>query len=110
MTQVSQQELQRNLNRSLDDLMDELALYDPTTRSPGDVWQKLRDPIHQRLCVEWGYCTVRADARWADDLGLAVAVAGILTERVLNLPFPVDMALISTIVVKRGLDLFCGCP
>jgi hypothetical protein len=34
---------------------------------------------------------------------------GVLTERTLNLPFAADVTLITAIVVKRGLDAFCGC-
>jgi hypothetical protein len=102
-------ELQAYLDRPLDDLMDELSLYAPTERSPADVWAKIAGPVRQRLCVEWDYCTVRQDARWADDLDLAMVVLGELSARALNLPVQADLLLVSTIVVKRGLDALCGC-
>jgi hypothetical protein len=59
--------------------------------------------VRQRLCVEWGWCKVRQDARWEDDLDLAVAVLGVLSARVLHLPIPADLALIATIVVTSNL-------
>jgi hypothetical protein len=102
--------LQAYLDRPLDDLMGELELYDPASKGPADVWNKVAGPLRQRLCVEWGYCTVRQDARWADDLDLAVAVFSVLASHALCLPIPADLALVATIVVKRGLDAFCGCP
>ena len=73
--------LQAYLDRPLDDLMAELELYDPASRGPADVWRKVAGPVRQRLCVEWDYCTVRQDARWQDDLDLALAVVGVLSSR-----------------------------
>jgi hypothetical protein len=102
--------LQAYLARPLDDLMAELELYDPASRGPADVWNKIAGPLRQRLCVEWGYCTVRQDARWEDDLDLAMAVFSVLAWRALHLSIPADLALVATIVVKRGLDALCGCP
>ena len=109
MTDTDRRALQAYLNRPLDDLMAELELYDPASRGPAEVWNKVSDPLRQRLCVEWDWCNRRQDARWEDDLDLAVAVLSVLSARVLHLPIPADLALIATIVVKRGLDVFCGC-
>jgi hypothetical protein len=102
--------LRAYLDRPLDDLLAELELYDPASRGPAEVWDKVAGPLRQRLCVEWNYCRVRQDARWDDDLTLALAVLGALSRPVLHLPLPADLLLISALVVKRGLDLFCGCP
>jgi len=110
MTDTDRRALQAYLDRPLDDLMAKLELYDPASRGPADVWNKVAGPVRQRLCVEWAWCKVRQDARWEDDLDLAVAVLGVLSARVLHLPIPADLALLATIVVKRGLDVFCGCP
>ena len=110
MTDTDRRALQAYLDRPLDDLMAELELYDPASRDATDVWNKVVGPVRQRLCVEWGWCKVRQDQRWENDLDLAVAVLGVLSARVLHLPIPADLALIATIVVKRGLDAFCGCP
>ena len=109
MTDTDRRALQAYLNRPLDDLMAELELYDPASRGPVEVWNKVAGPIRQRLCVEWDWCQVRENPRWENDLDLAVAVFGLLSARVLHLPIPADLALIATIVVKRGLDAFCGC-
>lgn len=110
MTDANRRALQAHLNRPLDDLMDELSLYDPTSRGAADVWQKLAGPLHQRLCVEWDYCQVRKTARFENDMDLAVAVLGALTTQVLSLSIAADLPLIAAMVVKRGLDAFCHCP
>jgi hypothetical protein len=110
MTQSERRALQAYLDRPLDDLLAELELYDPASRGPADVWNKIAGPVRQRLCVEWDYCAVRQDARWENDLDLAAVVLTALATRVLHLPVAADLALIAVIVVKRGLDVFCGCP
>mgnify|MGYP001131209725 CR=1 FL=1 len=110
MTDTDCRALQAYLNRSLDDLMAELELYDPASRGPAEVWNKVAGPVRQRLCVEWDWCQVRQDQRWEDKLTLALAVAAKLSEPVLHLPIEADLLLIAAIVVKRGLDVFCGCP
>lgn len=101
--------LREYLERPLPDLMAELALYDDTTKGASDVWQKIAGPLRQRVCTEWKWCQVRQDARFENDYDLLVAVASVLTSRVLNLPLDVDLVLVATILVKRGLDSFCGC-
>jgi len=110
MTDTDRRALQAYLNRPLDDLMAELELYDPASRGPAEVWNKVAGPVRQRLCVEWGWCRLRQDQRWDDDLALAVAVVAVLSEPVLHLPIEADLLLMAAIVVKRGLDVFCGCP
>lgn len=110
MTQPDRRALQAYLDRPLDDLTAELELYDPASRGPADVWNKIAGPVRHRLCVEWGYCAVRQDARWDDDLTLALAVTAALAQPVLHLPITVDLLLLAAIVVKRSLDVFCGCP
>ena len=40
---------------------------------------------------------------------LALAVASALSQPVLHLPFPADLALIAVIAIKMGLDKLCGC-
>lgn len=110
MTDTDRRVLQAYLNRPLDDLMEELELYDPASRGPAEVWNKVAGPLRQRLCVEWGWCKVRQDARWDDKLTLALTVAAKLSEPILHLPIEADLLLIAAIVVKWGLDVFCGCP
>ncbi len=110
MNEREEQKLRAYLDRDLNDLMDELELYDPASKGAGEVWNKVSAPVYQRLCVEWRYCQVRQDARFENDLDLAVAVGTALMRRVLPLPISVDLALITAIVVKRGVDAFCKCP
>lgn len=110
MTDADRRALQAYLNRPLDDLMEELSLYDPASRGAADVWQKIAGPLHQRLCVEWDYCQVRKTARFENDLDLAVAVLTALTTHVLALPIATDFPLIAALVLKRGLGTFCNCP
>ena len=109
MTDTDRRALQAYLDRPLDDLMEQLELYDPASRGPAEAWNKVAGLVRQRLCVEWGWCQVRQDQRWDDDLALALAVLGVLSARVLHLPIPADLTLIAAIVVKRGLDAFRGC-
>ncbi len=108
-TEADRRKLQTFLARPLADLESELELYDAASRGPADVWNKIAGPLRQRICVEWDYCAVRQDARWADDLDLAIIILGKLTEKALNLPIPVDLMTVTAILVKRGLDKFCGC-
>jgi len=100
MTDTDRRALQAYLNRPLDDLMAELVLYDPASRGPAEAWNKIAGPVRQRLCVEWGWCEVRQDQRWDDDLTLALAVVAALSEPVLRLPIEADLLLIAAIVVK----------
>ncbi|MFB0537180.1 MAG: hypothetical protein ACETWR_19640 [Anaerolineae bacterium] len=93
MTDTDRRALQAYLDRSLDDLMTELDLYDLTSRGPAEVWNKVAGPLRQRLCVEWGWCEVRQDQRWDDDLALALAVVATLSEPVLHLPIKADLLL-----------------
>jgi hypothetical protein len=108
MTSTDPREMQALLDRPLDELMEELSIYD-TSKGIGDVWQKIAGPVHQRLCNEWRWCELRTDARWDDKVTLALAVASALSQPILHLPFPADLALIAVIVVKMGLDRFCEC-
>jgi hypothetical protein len=109
MSDGDRRALQAYINRPLDGLMAELELYDPASRGPADVWNKVAGPVRQRLCVEWEWCQVRQDQRWDDDLTLALAVVAVLSEPVLHLPVEADLLLMAAIVVKRDLDVFCGC-
>ena len=110
MTEADRRKLQAYLDRPLNDLMSELELYDPASKGPADVWNKVAGPLRQRLCVEWDYCRVRQDARLDDRVTLALAVLAELAKPALNLPMQADHLLLATIVVKLGLDKFCNCP
>lgn len=110
MNDAERRQLARTMARPLADLEEELALYAPAGRGPVAVWDNIAGPLRQRVCQEWGWCQVRQDARFENDLDLAVAVLGVLSARVLDLPLDVDLLLVAAILVKRGLDAFCDCP
>jgi hypothetical protein len=109
MTDADRRKLAGYLARPEADLLAELALYDASSKGVGDAWARIAGPLRQRVCEEWGWCQVRQDARFENDLDLAAAVLAALTVRVLHLPVPADLALVAAILVKRGLDAFCGC-
>lgn len=108
-TESERRQLQAALARPLADLEGELELYAPASRGAAEVWDKIARPLRQRICVEWDYCAARQDARWGDELDLGLIILGKLTEKALNLPIPVDLLTVTAILVKRGLDNFCGC-
>ena len=101
-------ELQAYLERPLPDLMEELPCTTKQARVSATLGRNRRSGP-RRLCDEWNWCEVRQDNRFENDVALGLAVFAALTTRTLNLPINVDMMLISAIVVKRGLDAFCGC-
>ena len=107
------QSLEVVLDRPLDDLMQELALYQEQAvrgqeRSPADVWRKLESTLRQRVCVEWNWCERRQDARFDDPANIALALASIVLPDATRWQIPA--ALIAVILIKRGLDAFCSCP
>ena len=108
MTDAERRQLQSYLSRSQADLLAELEQYDAASKGAGDTWAKVAGPLRQRLCVEWNWPQVRQDARFDDDLTLAVAVVGVLAAHTLDLPVHADLLLLSALVVKRGLDALCG--
>ena len=52
MTPTDPGTMQAYLDRPLDDLLDELSVYD-TTAGIGDAWDKIAGPVRTRLCDEW---------------------------------------------------------
>ena len=109
----SPNDVQRYLNQSLDDLLEELALYREQAtggplRSPADGWNKLVPALHRRVCVEWNWCERRQDARLEEQIALATLVSQIVAPEAQA--WQVPAALIGVILVKKGLDAFCCCP
>ena len=102
-------QLQAYLDRPLPDLMEELALYDETTRGVSETWQKVAGPVRQRICDEWAWCERRQDARFENKYDLALALVTTLSVRTFHIPLDVDVVLIAAILVKLGLDQFCNC-
>lgn len=110
MSDAELQRLERYLARPLPALEEELELYAPGMRGVGEVWRKVSAPVHQWLCVDWDWCHVRQDARFENDYDLGVAILAILIQHIGEMPLNVDHILITAILVKRGMDAFCGCP
>jgi hypothetical protein len=52
LTDADRRRLQRNLDRPLDDLMEELELYDPASHGRTAVGNKVAGPLRRRLRVE----------------------------------------------------------
>ena len=104
-------EIQRYLNQPLDDLMQEFDLYAEQAigvkRGPGSAWEKITPALKQKICVEGNWCERRQDARFDDPLNIALAVTAMIDNDALRIAAPVT--LIAAILVKRGIDAFCGC-
>ncbi len=103
-------QLQEYLQRPLPDLMVELSLYDDPSRGLSDTWETVSGPVRRRICDEWGWCSLRQDARFENKTDLALALVTALTVRAFHIPLDVDAVLIAAILVKLGLDNFCSCP
>jgi hypothetical protein len=105
-------EVQRYLDRPLDDLMDELEIYHEHARDGmgyyADVWRRLEPTLRERVCVEWNWCKRRKDARTDEPLTIATRLLSIVAP--VAMQWQVPAALIAVILVKRGLDAFCNCP
>ena len=110
MDDFNQRKAEQYLNQPLPDLMGELALYDDAQRGVSDLWQRVAAPLRRPICDEWNWCNVRQDSRFENDYDIYVAVVSLLATRVLHMPLDADVYLIAAILVKRGLDAFCGCP
>jgi hypothetical protein len=112
MTQ-SPDDVQRYLDQPLDSLLEELALYceqatGGPARSVSDAWNKLVPALRKRVCDEWAWCQRRQDARFEEHIALATLVSQIVAPEAQI--WHVPAALIAVILVKKGLDAFCGCP
>ncbi len=112
MTQ-SPNDIQRYLDRPLDGLLEELALYREQAiggpaRSPSDAWNKLVPALRKRVCDEWAWCERCQDARFEEHIALATLVSQIVAPEAQL--WQVPAALIAVILVKKGLDAFCCCP
>ena len=76
-------------------------------RGPAEVWEKLVPRLRTRLCDEWSWCERRQDARLEEPLALATLIVEIIQPAIPD--WSVPAGLIAVILVKKGLDVFCGC-
>ena len=103
-------DIQSYMNLSLDELMQELAVHREAATSGverGDIWRTLEAALRQRICEEWNWCERRQDARFDDPVNVALALVSLVAPDAAR--WQVPAALIAVILVKRGLDAFCGC-
>ena len=109
MTNIDPTQVRAYLARPLEDLEAELALYAPTARGPAEAWQKIAGPVRVWICDDWGWCRERQSGDFDELYDLAIAVAVVLSRHISQMPLDADECLIAAILVKRGLDGFCGC-
>lgn len=113
---IDHEELKALLDQETDQLYVLLAQLDPanawTMFSPDEAreegrrsFERLLQPIYQRICVEWQFCEKIATLRFTDDIDLAAAVADVLAVAVGGLP----LGVVTALTVKRGLRHLCGC-
>lgn len=69
-------------------------------------FERLQEPLRQRLCVEWDYCARRQSSDFGDTLTLTAAVADMLVTVLGGIP----PGTVATLVVKNGLSRLCDCP
>jgi hypothetical protein len=79
----SSTDVQRYLDRPLDDLLEELALYrEQATGGPmrgaSDAWDKLAPALRKRVCDEWNWCERRQDARMEENVAFITLVSQIV--------------------------------
>lgn len=105
-------EIQSYLDRPLDELVQELAIYREQAagpmRGPAGAWEKIAPILRQRVCVEGSWCERRQDARFDDPTNIILALASMIDADAVRLAVPA--ALVAVILFKRGLDRFCDCP
>ena len=109
MTEIDRAQLRSYMDRPLDELEQELTLYDPAARGPKETWGKVSGKVHGWLCDDWGWCRERRESDFEELFDLAIAVAVVLSRHVGDIPLDADECLIAAIVVRRGMDRFCGC-
>ena len=113
----SPSDAQRYLDRPLDGLLEELALYREQAtggplRSPSDAWNELVPALRKRVCDEWAWCQRRQDARFEEHIALATLVSQIVAPEAQA--WQVPAALIAVILVfvlfeiPIGLDWLKG--
>jgi len=69
-------------------------------------FERLQEPMRQRLCVEWDYCARRQSSDFGDAISLTAAVADMLVTVLGGIP----AGTVATLVVKKGLSQLCDCP
>jgi hypothetical protein len=83
------------------------AEYSPATaKKKGTEWlNRARKQLRRKICDEWAYCDRRNEERLKDDVILATAIGG----RIITIARKIPPLAIACLLVKMGLDEFCGC-
>jgi hypothetical protein len=113
---TARDEIKRLLEQDLDELSALLGQSDPeaqdtlysfdAARDWGEkVMTRLSASLRARICDEWGYCAKRRTKAFNDDVTLAMAVADVILKIIGAFP----VSIVATILVKKGLNRFCGC-
>jgi len=61
--------------------------------------------LHQHVCVRWKYCERRHDPDLKDTVTLVAAVADVIAASIGSAP----PFVIAALLVKKSLNLVCGC-
>ena len=67
--------------------------------------EKFKNKLKIKICEEWLYCKKRNDPELQDSVNLVAGVADIIS----SISFGVPPVLVSTILVKKGLNKLCNC-
>lgn len=83
------------------------AQYSPkTAMEKGRNWiDSVRKTLYEKICVKWNYCIKRNNERLKDRYVLGAAVGDLILTAIGGLP----TLLVVSILMKMGLDDFCGC-
>jgi hypothetical protein len=118
LTEEQRSDIDRFLSQDIDTLLSTLSLLESSKTEglkylPGQeleqgkkIFDSLSTQLYQKICVDWEFCKKRNDPDLSDTVNLVATIMDILSSMTLGFP-PV---LIATILTKKGLTKFCGCP
>jgi hypothetical protein len=107
-------EMEYYLSQDLDSLLITIgrsqaggAQFSPeTAEAEGRRWfERAKADFRTKICDKWGYCRRRSDERLKDRVTLAV----MLTDAIGSCVGAPPLFSIGALLVKMGLDDFCGC-
>jgi hypothetical protein len=120
MMEISQEKkdkIERYLAEDIEDLIKHLGspeVFKSTEYRyvPGEEYEmglkvlaSIKDKLYQAICIEWKFCEKIKDPKFNEDVNLVAILMDVVSSVVVGFP-PI---LITTILVKRGLNKFCDC-
>jgi len=110
---VLKREIESFIDKDVDELAALLAQSDSdelysfeAARAKGEAMiAEWSESLGQAICEEWGYCERRSKMDFDDNITLAVAIADVILSAIGTAP----VAIVAAILVKKGLNRFCGC-